>query len=140
LRGGGSVDDVALKTFESDDQEKSLIRQILDEAKQRGYKPSEITLLSFCSADKSVARQLVKQGMNLQLAQSADRQVGYASVHEFKGMENKVILVTDVNLQMDAHSRSLFFTALTRATAIVRVVCSAGDAPTLKRWIMEGDA
>ena len=140
LRGGGSVDDVALKIFESDEQEKSLIRQILTEVKQRGYRPSETTLLSFCSADTSVSRQMVKQGMNMQQAQKADRQVGYASVHEFKGMENKVIIVTDINLNMDAYSRSLFFTALTRSTALVRVVCSSSDAPTLKRWIVEGDA
>ena len=40
----------------------------------------------------------------------------YASVHAFKGMENRVVIVTDVSVGEPDFHRCLFYTGMTRAT------------------------
>lgn len=135
LRGGGALDDVSVQTFETSAEESTLLRKLLDDLKSRGYSRADISLLSFCAAERSLARRLVIQGVNLRPARSAEREIGYATIHSFKGMENKVVVVTDLDLSMAELSRSLFYTALTRATSLVRVVCSKTDGVVLKHWI-----
>ena len=77
---------------------------------------------------------LITEGFRIVPAGSSEAVLTYTSVHAFKGMENKVIIVTDLNLGAGDTSRALFYTALTRATESVFILCRTEDAQQLISW------
>ena len=92
-----------------------------------GIRPSEITVLSFVGRDRSVAGQdlvRLKNGIRLKHINEADLSgvsgvditVNYASIYEYKGLDNEVILLTDVNdLDRNMVSSALHLVGATRA-------------------------
>jgi superfamily I DNA/RNA helicase len=111
------------------------IKAWLSEFRAQGFKPWEITLLSFCSEEASAAMQLKKEACKLNPAWMENRHTGYATIHSFKGMENKVIILTDVDLSGRDIERSLFYTGMTRATESVRVLCSESSKNSLISYL-----
>jgi len=114
------------------------IAQWLRDFKAQGYKPSEITLLSFHSDEASAANRLRSEGFKIRPVWSAGDLTGYASVHSFKGMENKAIILTDVAPSDREFDRHLFYTGMTRATESVRVLCDKACQNTLLGWLTGG--
>jgi ATP-dependent exoDNAse (exonuclease V) alpha subunit len=53
-------------------------------------------------------------------------------------LENKIIILTDVELNDTDFHRDLFYTGMTRATESVRVLCRNGSQSTLAEWIVKG--
>ena len=95
--------------------------------------------MSFCAAEVSVAARLEREGFRLAPAwRQTIAAVPYASVHAFKGMENKVVILTDVVLSDPAFHRDLFYTGMTRARDSVRVLCHQASQATLLKWLSEG--
>jgi hypothetical protein len=74
-------------------------------------------------------------GYTLRPARQGGNLISYATVHAFKGMETKVIVLTDVVLEDVAFRRDLFYTGMTRATESVRVLCSKGSQDTILAWL-----
>jgi hypothetical protein len=113
------------------------LRDAIRDAKARGYSGEDITVLSFSSPEVSAAHELSLQGMRLDPAGSTSKNITYASVSAFKGLENDVIILTDIDLSNGDLSRALFYTALTRSTGIVFVLCSLEQSEQLLRWAEE---
>jgi hypothetical protein len=111
------------------------LRQWLRDFKTRGYKASEITLLSFRTDESSAAASLKNAGYKLRPAWQSGVETDYASVHAFKGMENKIIFLTDVVLTDQDFRRDLFYTGMTRATECIRVLCDKSSEAVLCRWL-----
>ena len=59
----------------------------------------------------------------------------YTSVQAFKGLENKVIILTDVVLGEQHFQRHLFYTGMTRANETVRVSCDKRSQQMLASWL-----
>ena len=131
LRAGGGVRNYDIFFYEHERAQLDKLGQWLQEFRAQGYKPSEITLLSFRSEETSAALRLRHEGFKLRPAWSAGELTGYASVHAFKGMENKVIILTDVVFGDREFDRYLFYTGMTRATESVRVLCDQASQQTL---------
>ena len=53
----------------------------------------------------------------------------------FKGLENKVIILTDVVLGEPHFRRHLLYTGMTRATESVRVSCDKRSQQMLASWL-----
>lgn len=115
------------KVFKSMEEEARIISDDINDLIADGIKPSEITVLSFVGKDRSVAGQgliRLKNGVQLKHinetdssgSSSADTSVTYASIYEYKGLDNDVILFTDIK-DIDTHkiSRSLHLVGATRA-------------------------
>ena len=102
-----------------------------------GYSPTEMTILSFRADKKSVAEKLKDAGHKLRPAWQGGGVTAYASVHAYKGMENKIIILTDVALGDHGFQRDLFYTGITRATESVRVLCDRRSQETLLGWLSE---
>ena len=137
LRVGGGIHNYDIYFYDDAHSQLEKLGQWLKEFKGQGYKPSEITLLSFRADHLSAAEGLKNAGYKLQPAwawQSGD-QTSYATVHAFKGMENKVIILTDVVLEDIGFHRDLFYTGMTRATESVRVLCDKQSQDALCGWI-----
>lgn len=138
MRNGGSLENYDITFYEHERDQLDKIAQWLRDFKSQGYKPSEITLLSFHSDDASAASRLRSQGFKIRPAWSAGDLTGFASVHSFKGMENKAIILTDVALSDREFDRHLFYTGMTRATESVRVLCDKACQTTLLGWLTGG--
>jgi superfamily I DNA/RNA helicase len=92
-------------------------------------------VLSFCAAEVSAAANLKRTGYGIYEAWRGFEGVSYASVQAFKGLEAKVVILTDVVLGEQEFHRDLFYTGMTRATEAVRVLCSKESQETLLAWI-----
>lgn len=135
LRPGGTVNDYNIFFYEHERAQLDKLAYWLREFKSQGYKPSEITLLSFRSNDASAAMRLKQEGFHLRPFWQNGEFTGFASIHAFKGLENKVIILTDVRLDEPEFHRNLFYTGITRATGSVRVLCDIASKDTLLSWI-----
>jgi hypothetical protein len=134
LRSGGSFRNIEYVPITDDGDQVSKLKSRLQAIRSSGYRDSDITILSFCAPEKSAARSLVQEGARLFPVGSGERTITYTSVHAFKGMENKIIVVTDLNLANAPASRALFYTALTRATESVHILSRPEDSQQILSW------
>ena len=137
MRAGGGVHNYDIFFYESGGAQLNKLREWLKEFRSQGYKPADITILSFRSHDNAAAVHLKDAGFKLRPAWQGADATGYASIHAFKGMENKVIILTDVVLGERDYQRDLFYTGLTRATESVRVLCQKDSSATLLTWLSQ---
>lgn len=135
LRPGGGLQNYDIYFYETDECQLAQLAQWLRDLKAQGYKPSDITLLSFRSDESSAASRLKHAGYKLRPAWQSGDGASYASVHAFKGMENKIIILTDVMLTDHDFRRDLFYTGMTRATESVRVLCNKNSEAILCGWL-----
>ena len=137
LRVGGGADDLAIAYYDGQDDQLRQLSEWLREFKNLKFKPGEVTVLSFCSPEKSVAAKLATTGFKLKPLWQAGNSTGYASIHAFKGMENKAVIITDIVLSDEGFHRDLFYTGMTRSTGAVRILCSADSKDKLAEWLTE---
>lgn len=137
LRSGGGIDNYDIFYYENPDEQVVKVVQWLNEFKVRGYRPSEVTLLSFCDPARAVAARLSIQGVKLRPAWQAGGLTSFTSVHAFKGLENKIVILTDVTLNESAFERYLFYVGMTRASEFVRIACNKSSQSQLLRWMTE---
>jgi hypothetical protein len=135
MRVGGSVRSYDITFYEDEDAQLAKLKGWLQEFQSQGYRTWEITLLSFRAHHLSAATRLISRGYKLRPAGQSGELTAYASVHAFKGMENKVIILTDVTLDDQDFQRHVFYTGITRATECVRILCDKRSQPTLSRWL-----
>jgi hypothetical protein len=136
LRSGGSVRNYDIYFYDDEEDQSNKVLQYLNEFRALGYRQSEITLLSFRTDRYSTAASLKKAGYKLRPVWQSGRTTSYASVHAFKGLENKLIILTDAALDNREFHRDLFYTGMTRATESIRVLCHAESKTTIMNWIM----
>ncbi len=115
------------KIYRSIEEEARMVSDDINNLVDSGIRPSEITVLSFVVRDRSVAGQdlvRLKNGIRLKHINEADLSgvsgvditVNYASIYEYKGLDNEVILLTDVNdLDRNMVSSALHLVGATRA-------------------------
>ena len=135
LKTGGGVQNYAISFYSTEDEHEALVRHALSEASMLGYRASEVTMLSFTSPESSVGNRLRQKGVALKPAWQSGSATTFSSVTAFKGMESKVVILTDVDLSDSAFSRNLLYTGITRATDVVRVICRTNCIEILEGWM-----
>ena len=135
LRSGGGVHNYDIFFYEDEHAQLTKLADWLKDFRVQGYKAYEITLLSFRADHLSAASRLQRTGYKLRQSWQAGDLTSYASVHAFKGMENKIVILTDVVLDDQDFHRHLFYTGMTRATESVRVLCNKGSQGILLGWL-----
>lgn len=138
MRAGGNIQNYDIFFYDYEREQLNRLGQLLKEFKTCGYKPSEITILSFRSSDACAAAQIKNEGFKLRPVWQAGECTGYTTIHAFKGMENKVVLLTDLAPSESDFHRHLFYTGMTRATESVRILCNKGSQEILVRWLSGG--
>lgn len=136
MRTGWNVQNYNISFYEDNQAQLAKLAALLKDFQGQGYRPGEISILSFCPPDSSAAAQLEKQGFRLRQVWQAGEGTGYTSVHAFKGMENKVVILTDVTARGPDFHRHLFYTGMTRATESVRILCEEGSKEHLSGWLL----
>jgi hypothetical protein len=134
LRSGGGARNLDVGFYDSDEEQRAILQRWLRDFRDQGFRPADVTLLSFRGDGASAAARL--SGIPLAPARERnDRTASYASVHAFKGMESKVVILTDIVLDDRDFERALFYTGITRATECVRVLCHQSSMHTLHQWL-----
>lgn len=138
LRQGGSVQNYDLHFYDDGSSQVELLRRVIREFREQGYKPGEITVLSFRAPEGSAAEQLAKEGGRLRPLWKSGDETAYGSIHAFKGMENKIVILTDLQLADAEIHRTLFYIGMTRATESVRILCDSASKGMLAEWLAKG--
>ena len=123
--------------YQNDSEQLEKLHFWISSFKKEGYKNSEITILSFSRSNSINSMKLLESG-NEKLKpvwQNFGEFVSYSTIKSFKGMENKVIIITDVRVEdnNDIH-RNLFYTGLTRATESVFILCEESSTKIINSW------
>ena len=137
LRQGGSYKNYDIFFYQNDSEQLEKLHFWISSFKKEGYKNSEITILSFRRSNSINSMKLFESG-NEKLKpawQNLGEFVSYSTIKAFKGMENKVIIITDVRVEdnNDIH-RNLFYTGLTRATESVFILCEKSSSKIINSW------
>ncbi len=138
LRTGGSVLNYDLNFYRDDNQQMEMLRHVIKEFRAQGYKAGEITILSLRAPENSAAGALKREGFRLRSLWQDGDEVAFGSIHAFKGMENKVVILTDLRLDDVEMHRTLFYVGMTRATETVRIFCDSRSQEVLGTWISKG--
>lgn len=116
-----------IKIFHNQDDEARIISNDINKLLDDNIRPSEITVLSFVGRGRSAAgRGLIrlKNGvkmkhiseLNSSNISAADNAITYASVYEYKGLDNEVVLFTDIDdIDNSKISSALHLVGATRA-------------------------
>lgn len=111
--------DFDIRTYRNAAQQQKLIQDWIHINLSNGYKLQDMVVLSFSRNAKSVAGMLAgTPGFeNLRPFREAtkDSHLRYGSVHGFKGLEARAVIVTDVNGLDDEYRRNLLYVAVSRA-------------------------
>lgn len=140
LRTGGSAGSWSLKFFNDHEKQVDLLKVLLRQLEQEGYAKKNIVLLAFKSLKNSVIRELASEGVVLERAYDlAATEISYSTVSAFKGMEAEVVIVVDIFISPENidYERKLFYTAITRATEKVYLMCRDSATKYIGDWLRE---
>jgi hypothetical protein len=135
-RDGGSDQNFDIFIYDSDESQEKQLRDLLSSLKKKGWKPSEIAILSFCAENSSLAKRVAQHDPSLQPAWKKGSAISYTTIHAFKGMENKIIILTDVVLDGKTFQRNIFYTGMTRALETVYILCHVHSKCSLQHWLI----
>jgi Nuclease-related domain/UvrD-like helicase C-terminal domain/AAA domain len=101
----------------AEEQQALLVRQ-LEEFEKSGFTGSDVVVLSTRAGDAAAAARVSVSPWKERLrpvASATGGQIGYSTIHSFKGLEAGAIIVTDVENITGATATALFYIAVTRA-------------------------
>ena len=94
----------------------------------RGFRPEEISILTMKTEEKSILKGLHKQNGITFKTTLEDKGVLLTTARKFKGLENKVIIITDIDETcfVDPAIKKVFYVACSRATQRLTLIISGG--------------
>ena len=114
----------------------NLLAETVRKFKALGYDDSDIIILSLVNDDECVARDLQKHSFKVSPArQPLVNTIRYCTVNSFKGLEAKVVIVTDVEAEENEFKRNQLYTSLTRSTESVHILFSDSSRALVGKWI-----
>jgi ATP:corrinoid adenosyltransferase len=137
-RETGSADDLGLNSYITSAEQDALLAMHLRDLRAAGFSDGQISILSFCQPQSSAAARLAAAGHRVVPADISSDRTGYTSVHAFKGLDNAAIIITDIEVGVQDFQRHVFYTAMTRSTGPIRMLCHHDSLNTIQRWIVEG--
>jgi hypothetical protein len=136
MRSGGSIENFKLKFYSNDSSQINILADVIREYKSLGYDNSDIVILSLVNDKDSAAINLKKLSFKISSAKLAlPDTIRYCTVNSFKGLEAKVVIVTDVEASENEFKRNQLYTALTRSTECVHVLFSETSRKLVGNWI-----
>jgi len=136
MRSGGSMSNFNLNFYSDRAVQLNLLAETVRKFKALGYDDADIVILSLVNDDECVARDLHKHSFKVSPArQPLVNTIRYCTVNSFKGLEAKVVIVTDVEAEENEFKRNQLYTSLTRSTESVHVLFSDSSRALVGKWI-----
>lgn len=98
------------KWTEQEEEKNKLVKK-LDALTKQGVSPSQITILSPVTYDRSVASQIQQYDIS-QYSPEKQQGITFSTVHSFKGLEKQFIILVDIESVSD---KRLMYVAMSRA-------------------------
>lgn len=94
----------------------------------RGFKQEEIAVLTMKTEDRSILKGVKRLGGIAFVNAPEDAGVLFTTARKFKGLENKVIIITDIDEECfaDPAMKKVFYVACSRATQRLSLLISGG--------------
>lgn len=137
LRQGGGLHAWNLELYKDAAEQIRKIMICIDSALASGFREADITVLSFGSERRSVL-PLLRETFNrafVSPGNSSTKGIRYSTVTSYKGLENKVIIITDVILSDSGFDRNRFYTGITRTQERLHLFCHESGASQLAEWV-----
>jgi len=137
LRLGGGLHTWKLGLYQDAVDQARQIVTCVDSALGSGFNEEDITVLSFRSEKHSVLplfREMCQRPLT-PAGSAGARGIRWSTVSAYKGLENKVIIITDVTPSESGFDRSRFYTGITRAQERLYLFCHASGASQLTEWV-----
>ncbi|MCU0789547.1 MAG: NERD domain-containing protein [Nitratireductor sp.] len=135
--GGHRSYDIAF--YSSGDEQLAEAKRVILEFRAGGYKDREIAILTGSARCQKLVDRLCNDGIRVAPAWQTSRRIVQSSVHAFKGMERKAVILTDLEIGAGDSRRDLFYIGMTRATDSLRVLCSTEFQAQLLQWLGLGE-
>lgn len=123
-------EDVEIIKYGDETSQKNEIKRIVKRLKMNGIKNNEITILSRYNYEDSVfkgnnflkdiarVKNIADYSENKQ-----DDYIRFSTIHSFKGLESKIIILCDVDKVNDIDSKILNYVAISRAKLLLYILC-----------------
>ncbi|MAC55314.1 MAG: hypothetical protein CME31_22465 [Gimesia sp.] len=115
MRGDGNHEFFNASFYSKEKSQPDLLIKAIQQHIDRGTTMDDIVVLSFRSPDKSAASKVANNQIPFKRIGESGHGVAYGSIHEFKGLESNVVILTDVHEPEDSFERDLFYVGMTRA-------------------------
>lgn len=137
LRQGGGLHAWHLGIYQDAADQVHQIMTCIDSYLASGFREEDITILSFGAEQQSVLPLLRNTcSRSFVVAGSASTKgIRCSTVPAYKGLESKVIIITDVAPSGSGFDRSLFYIGITRAQERLHLFCHVLGASQLAEWV-----
>ena len=123
-------EDVEIIKYGDETSQKNEIKRIVKRLRMNGIKNNEITILSKYNYKDSVFKgnnflEDIARVKNI-TDYSGNRQddcIKFSTIHSFKGLESKIIILCDVDKIEDIDSKTLNYVAISRAKLLLFILC-----------------
>ena len=105
-------------TYSDEKEGVRCLDELLGELRRQGIRPEKITILSRLRRENSIVRQLKNHTIE-NFSVGGNEAVSFSTIHSFKGLENSVIILTDIHSYRD---KQLIYVAFSRAAAGLYVI------------------
>ncbi|HIB65127.1 MAG TPA: hypothetical protein EYO33_08465 [Phycisphaerales bacterium] len=104
-----------VQVYHSEEEQEDALGRCLEKLREAGYKPVDIVILSFKRHGIAAIASRAYPWPLAPLENADNAQVGYITIHSFKGLEAPCIILTDVTFEDSQECASLFYIGVTRA-------------------------
>ena len=132
LKKNGEMPEVKYIQFDTQEEEAGLLEQEIKSLLANGVKKSEITLLSPFKREKSVVPFVGKY--DIEKVGTEKDEVTYSTIQGFKGLENAVIILTDIQTY---NKPDLMYVAMSRARSML-IILETNNAEKYRKKIEVG--
>lgn len=135
LRGAGDGGYLRPQVYTSAAGQLRLLRAEIEYWRGRNFQAKDITILSLRPDEESIAALLGPEVAPLRRLGQPGHCISYGTIHEFKGMESEIIILTDIDLAPQGAEelrRDLFYTGVTRALFGVSILMT----PATQAWVL----
>lgn len=110
--------EVQYLTYAEEEEGVRHLDQLLTELRRQGIRPDKITILSRVRRENSIVRHLQNHTIENYCA-GGNETVSFSTIHSFKGLENSIIILTDIHSYRDSQ---LIYVGFSRAVAGLYVI------------------
>lgn len=123
-------EDVEIIKYSDETSQKNEIKRIVKRLKMNGIKNNEITILSRYNYEDSVFKgnnflKDIARVKNITdySGNEQDDYIRFSTIHSFKGLESKIIILCDIDKIDDIDSKTLNYVAISRAKLLLYILC-----------------
>lgn len=125
-------EDVEIIKYNDEISQRNNIKKIIRRLKMNGIKNSEIVILSKYNYEDSVFKgnnflsdiAKVRKIFDYDNQSYKDDCIKFSTIHSFKGLESKIIILVDVDTAEDMDSKILNYVAISRAKLLLYILCN----------------